>query len=359
MSNIEEIRTLGWNDYISKDLNIDSYNALGRVITVDRELFTISTGKESFKAKISGKIIYKSTDSSDYPCVGDWVIYKKELEDDLGIIQSVIDRKSIIRRKIAGKTSDYQLIAANVDYAIIIQSCHYDFNINRLERYLVMVSDGGVTPIILLTKTDLVTPEELKQIKDQIQNAGINNAVMTISNVTGEGIASFKDSLIPMKTYCFIGSSGVGKSTLINNLTGKVSQITQSVSSTGEGRHTTVRRELIKLSNGAILIDNPGMREFGILGAEDGLEESYSDIEEIAVHCKFNNCTHTREPGCAILNALQTGEIDKSHFSNYLKLRAESEFNNMSYFEKRQKDKSFGKYVKGIKKGIKRRKGEW
>lgn len=359
MNNIENQKALGWSDQLNKTINITTSNPIGRIIAVDRELFTISIGEESFKAKLSGSFIYKSDNSLNYPCVGDWVFFNKKDMDDFAMIKSIIDRKTVFKRKVAGKKSDIQMIASNIDYVVIVQSCHYDFNIKRLERYLVMVTGGGAKPRILLTKTDLVTSDDLEAIINDIKSSGISAPIETISNVTGEGVEQFKSSLLPTKTYCFVGSSGVGKSTLINGLIGKQDQCTQSVSNTGEGRHTTVRRELIMLSNGAIVIDNPGIRELAILNADDGMDLNYFDIEEISSQCKFKNCTHNSEPGCAVLEALETGDISDSHFNNYLKLKAEAEFNDMSYLEKRQKDKNFGKYIKKVKKGIKRTKGRY
>ena len=173
---------------------------------------------------------------------------------------------------------------------------------------------------------------------------------MTLSNVTQEGVDELKNILLPGKTYCFVGSSGVGKSTLINGLIGRDTLKTKSVSGTGEGRHTTTRRELKTLENGAMVIDNPGMREFGIIGSEDGIDASFSDIIALASQCRFQNCTHTNEPNCAIQKALETGEIDPKHYENFIKLKKESAFNLMSYSEKRKKDKDFGKFLKNYKK---------
>ena len=173
---------------------------------------------------------------------------------------------------------------------------------------------------------------------------------MTLSNVTQDGVDELKSVLLPGKTYCFVGSSGVGKSTLINGLMGQDALETKSVSGTGEGRHTTTRRELITLEDGAMVIDNPGMREFGIIGSEDGIDASFSDIIALTLQCRFQNCTHTNEPNCAIQKALKKGEIDPEHYENFTKLKKESEFNQMSYTEKRKKDKDFGKFIKNYNK---------
>jgi ribosome biogenesis GTPase len=257
-----------------------------------------------------------------------------------------------LRRKAAGESVEYQMIAANVDFVIIVQSCHYDFNLKRLQRYLVMVRDGGATPYVLLTKIDLVEDEVLAAQLAQIKSAGVTAPVLTLSNVTREGIDELKGVLSPGKTYCFIGSSGVGKSTIINGLVGRDVLETKVVSGTGEGRHTTVRRELIVLENGAMVIDNPGMREFGVLGAEGGIDASYSDIVALSSQCHFRDCTHTNEPGCAVLKALETGAIDAEHYENFIKLRSESEYNQMSSAEKRKKDRAFGKFIKSAKKDL-------
>jgi ribosome biogenesis GTPase len=176
--------------------------------------------------------------------------------------------------------------------------------------------------------------------------------VLTLSNVTREGIDELKGVLSPGRTYCFVGSSGVGKSTLINGLVGRDVLETKGVSQTGEGRHTTVRRELIVLENDAMVIDNPGMREFGVLGAEGGMAASYADINALASRCRFRDCTHTNEPGCAVRKALEVGEIDAEHYQNFIKLRDESEYHQLSSAEKRKKDREFGKFIKSAKKDL-------
>jgi ribosome biogenesis GTPase len=242
------------------------------------------------------------------------------------------------------------MIAANMDVAIIVQSCHFDFNLKRLERYLVMVREGGAAPCVLLTKTDLVAPEVLASQLAEISAAGITAPVLTLSNVTREGIDDLQRTLLPAKTYCFVGSSGVGKSTIINQLLGRERLQTKGVSDSGEGRHTTVRRELIILEGGALVIDNPGMRGFGILGAESGIGSNFSDIIGLAAGCRYRNCSHTGEPGCAVLEAVNSGALSQEHYDNFLKLREESEFYQMSNVEKRRKDRDFGRYIKSAKK---------
>lgn len=351
-SNLE---ALGWDDWFEEQakVNCDPTSSVGRVAAVDRDQLLIINETGVFRAKLSGKYMYESASSSELPCVGDWVCVERSTADQFGRVRGVLGRKTSLRRKAPGGSVDYQMIAANVDVVFIVQSCHYDFNPKRLERYLVMVLDGGATPYILLTKTDLIEPEALASQSAQLRSAGIDAPVLTLSNITRDGIDELHRVLSPRKTYCFVGSSGVGKSTIINGLVGRAMLETKGVSGTGEGRHTTVRRELIVLEDGSMVIDTPGMREFGVLGADGGIEASFSDIAALSPQCHFRDCTHTNEPGCAVLKALESGTIDAEHYDNFIKLRSESEYYQASYAEKRQKDKAFGRYIKSAKKDLK------
>ncbi|OGU13589.1 MAG: ribosome small subunit-dependent GTPase A [Geobacteraceae bacterium GWC2_53_11] len=355
----EKLQQFGWDEWFDAKAHEKGLaeRHLARVVAVDRDQLLVIDESGEFRAKLAGRFLYTIDQPGDFPCVGDWVSVQYDSSDMFGMIHDVMPRKSFLRRKAAGDVIDYQMIAANVDVALIVQSCHFDFNVNRLERYLVMVRNGHVQPVILLTKTDLVTPETLQQLLDEIRSAGIHTEVIVLSNITGEGVDTVHELLQPGKTYCLLGSSGVGKSTLINQLSGCHILETSVVSGTGEGRHTTVRRELIRLDNGAMLIDNPGVREFGLLGAEEGIGGSFADIYELATKCRYSDCSHSNEPGCAVLSALEEGRLQQGHYQNFIKLRSESEFHDLSYLEKRKKDKAFGRYISSVKKdmGIKRR----
>ena len=345
---------LGWNEWFAEKTDCTAPCSVARVAAVDREQLLLVDQTGHFRAKLSGGFRHRFFLASEQPCVGDWVCCEKETGGDIAIIHSCLERKTSLRRKMAGDKVEYQMIAANVDCVVIVQSCHFDFNLKRLERYLVMIADGGAEPCILLTKTDLVEASVLASQIQEIRHAGIAVPVLTLSNVTREGVDALRQILEAGKTYCFVGSSGVGKSTLINQLTEGEKQETGAVSGTGEGRHTTVRRELIRLAGGALVIDNPGMRELGILGAEEGIGSSYADITDRAASCRFRNCTHAGEPGCAVLAAVRSGEINREHFDNYLKIGQESDFYQLSYADKRKKDRDFGKFIKSVKKGLKK-----
>ena len=354
MQNESTLRTLGWDGWFESRLAVDCEpgQAIARVTAVDRDRYLLMDEHGNYPARLSGRFRFETEAQEQRPCVGDWVCLEKASGDEFGLIRHVLERKTRLFRKSAGDSSGLQMIAANIDVVFVVQACHYDFNLKRLERYLVMVAEGGALPYILLTKTDLVSPLELDTQMAQIRAAGIDVPVLPVSNMTREGLDELYHLLSPARTYCFVGSSGVGKSTMINDLLGRQVLETKDISDTGEGRHTTVRRELLLLENGAMVIDNPGMREFGILDSGQGLESGFLNINTLASACRFKNCTHTNEPGCAVLAALEDGTLSREHYDNFIKLREESEFNQLSYSERRKKDKAFGRFIKSAKKDL-------
>jgi ribosome biogenesis GTPase len=327
---------------------------IARVTAVDRNSFRVMNELRELPAELAGKFSFHVESSVELPCVGDWVTVQYHNDGASAVIHGVFPRRTFLRRKRAGVEVDYQMIAANIDVAFIVQSCHFDFNLPRMTRYLVMAADGHVEPIVILAKTDLVAHDELQQTLAAIRHAGITTRVIALSNITGSGFDEFQQVLIPGRTYCLLGSSGVGKTTLINHLIGRAALDTKAVSGTGEGTHTTARRQLILLDKGMMFIDTPGLRELGLLGARDGVRKGFGDISELSMACRYADCSHTRESGCAVLDAIASGELSQERYSSYLKLKKESDYHEMSYVDKRRKDRAFGRFLKTVKKDMKR-----
>jgi len=346
-----ELSDFGFDEWFAAraaELGLDGCG-VARVCAVDRGCYLIRDEAREVPAELSGKLAYQVDRPVDLPCVGDWVTVHYHSQDTAAIIDRVFPRKTFLRRKTPGKNVDVQMIAANIDTAFIVQSCHFDFNPGRLDRYLIMAADGQVEPVVLLTKTDLVTPEELEQ-KLALLRAVTPARVLALSNITGSGLEELQQTLAAGKTYCLLGSSGVGKTTLINRLLGQDAFATKAVSSTGEGTHATSRRQLIVLSQGAMLIDTPGMRELGLAGAGAGVDTGFEDIAELAAQCRYADCSHEHEPGCAVRAAVETGQLPEDRYTSYLKLKKESEYYEMSSLDKRRKDKAFGRFIKSVKK---------
>jgi ribosome biogenesis GTPase len=327
---------------------------VARVTAVDRDAFLVRNQDGETYAELAGKFRFAVEAVGDLPCVGDWVCVQRHASGGPAIIHSVLPRKSFLRRKCPGKTVDFQMIAANIDVAFIVQACGYDFNLDRLDRYLVMANDGAIETRVLLTKMDLLSPGELDHTIEQIRCRYAFANLVALSNTTGDGLDELRALLVSGRTYCLLGSSGVGKTTLINRLMGHDALDTKAVSGTGEGVHTTSRRQLLVLDGGAMLIDTPGMRELGLLGAGSGLDETFSDIHDLSAICRFADCTHTEEPGCSVLLAVENGTLSEDRYQSYLKLRKETKFHDLTYVEKRKKDKSFGRFIKTAKKSMRK-----
>jgi len=323
---------------------------LGRVMAEHKERYLVGTAHGEVDAEITGNMRFTASGREDFPAVGDWVTLLS-YDPEFAIINEILPRFSIIKRQAVGQYGEIQIIGTNIDCALIMQSVNRDFNLNRLERYLTICYSSKVTPIIVLTKTDLISNKELLQLEKTIKQRIENVKIFAISNETKNGYEDLQQNMESGKTYCMLGSSGVGKSTLLNNFLGKTRMKTDHISeSTNKGRHVSSHRELTVLQNGSILIDNPGMREVGIADSENGLETTYDKIVEFAKDCQFVDCSHTNEKGCAVIEAVKQGEIDESYYQNYLKLEKEKAHFESTLHEKRKKDKDFGKMVKNFKK---------
>jgi ribosome biogenesis GTPase len=357
---MNDIKKLGFNKWFQDkiDLSKTSEFNIARVISINKNSCVVSNGKKDIYAEPTGKFLFNSDNSLDLPAVGDWVYTQLFDDDSLAIIHDILPRKSLLRRKASGKKVEYQLIAANIDAAIIMQSLDSNFNLRRLERYLVMINEGRITPLIFLSKSDLISEDEIEKKKNEISKILPGVIIASFSNNRLSDIENIKTFFKPFKTYCLLGSSGVGKTTLLNNLIQKELFKTQPIrEKDGRGKHTTTRRELIVLENGSIIIDNPGMRELGVISNESGLGDTFNEIDELSAQCRYKNCTHTVEAGCAVLGAVERGEISRERYNNFIKIYKESLYNELSYIDKREKDKKFGKYVRSVMKEIKNKKG--
>jgi ribosome biogenesis GTPase len=357
---MNDIKKLGFNKWSQDKIDLsktDSFKIV-RVISVSKNSFVVSNGAKDVYAELTGKFLFNSESSLELPAVGDFVYAQLFDDDTLAIIHDILPRKSLLKRKTPGKKIEHQLIAANIDTAIIMQSLDSNFNLRRLERYLVMINEGKITPAVFLSKSDLISKEETEKKKNAILEILPDISVTAFSNESLDDIENIKNFFSPYKTYCLLGSSGVGKTTLLNNLIHKELFKTQPIrEKDGKGKHTTTKRELIILENGAIIIDNPGMRELGVISDESGLGSTFNEIDELADKCKYKDCTHTVETGCAVLEAVEKEEISEERYNNFIKIYKESLYNEMSYLDKREKDKKFGKYVRSVIKDIKKIKG--
>lgn len=342
----ERLLELGLSDEILNEFkNYCDSGYLGRVIAEYRGLYKVATELDDILAKVSGRFINATEATSSYPAVGDWVIVDRTLKHTgEGIISNVMPRKSSVSRKVAGQRTDEQIIASNIDYLFICMSINNDFNLRRLERYITIGWNSGAIPVIVLTKIDLCN--DLDNIKNQIENIAMGIDLLYVSSFDGQGMEDINKYLVKGKTIAFIGSSGVGKSTLINYLFGEEKMLVSSIrEDDNKGRHTTTHRELIVIKDKGIVIDTPGMREIQLLEDIEGINDSFSEIIDLAKECKFTDCKHLNEPGCAVKKAIDEGSILNERLGSYNKLIKEAK-----YIERKNDIKAQQEYKKGILK---------
>ena len=345
---LEELGYTAELENFRKEKILESFG-VGRVILEHKERFIVKTIIAELEAELLGNLRFTANCKKDLPAVGDWVAIS-EYDEGKALIHSVFPRHSILQRKAVGKQGETQIIATNIDVGLIVQSVNRDFNVNRIERYLTICNATKIEPIIVLSKIDLIEKHELEQLLAQLNKRIKGVLIVALSNQSKIGLDKIKSKLSKGKTYCLLGSSGVGKSTIINNLVGKQLMNTgEIIKSIDRGKHITTHRELI-ISEYGILIDNPGMREVGIINSDEGLAITFDTVVELSRNCKFNDCTHTNEKGCAILKAVDSGEIDAASYDNFQKMEREKDFFDSSIAERKKKDKNFGKMIKNVKK---------
>ncbi len=346
----------GWNDFHAEEYNHHPKDRLlpGRVISVKGFKYFLMTEKGELEAEVSGKLLYGNA-TEDIPKVGDWVLYDDF--DSIGYITDVLKRTNALGRREAGTEGTTQVLACNIDAALIVQGLDRDFNLMRLDRYIVQIIACGIRPIIILNKADLAGDPEAF-VRD-VTGLKRGYPIHLCSTVTGDGIDMIRSSVLEKgKTYVIVGSSGAGKSSLVNALMSESVQRTGAVSGFNQkGKHTTSTRDLFLLDSGSLVIDTPGMREFGMTSATDHKTDLFPAISEFSSQCRFNDCTHMGEAGCAVIAAVKSGELPEMIYDSYVKLVKEQRRFEMSASDKKREGRRAGKMVREAMDYKKRFKG--
>jgi ribosome biogenesis GTPase len=332
---LKTIKQYGWNDNWETKWNEQIFSdkrekmIAGRVILEHKHMYRVVTDQGEWLATLSGNFKHNANQRRDFPAVGDWIGIEQMPGEEKGIIHSILPRSSLFSRKVAGDTTVEQIVAVNVDYVLLVMSLNLDFNLRRLERYMIAAWDSGANPVIVLTKKDVCSDPE--SYVEQAESVAFGVPIYTVSSVTGEGISELQDLLKDGKTSALLGSSGVGKSSLTNALCGEDVMSVQNIrEGDDKGRHTTTHRELFLMPGGGLLIDTPGMREFQLWDNSESLDTGFKDVEQIAESCRFNDCQHNGQPGCAIEDALNNGALSHERYASYEKLKKE-----LAYMERK------------------------
>jgi ribosome biogenesis GTPase len=339
-----KLKALGWGPYFIQQLSLEEYehSRPGRILQQHKSQLQVATE--------DGLTELPMLPSMPPMVVGDWLL----LDEDRGYLR-LLDRFSLFSRKAAGTKVQTQLIAANVNTAFVVTSINQDFNLSRIERYLTLVHEAGVEPVIVLTKADL--SEDVEESVESVHSLDPMLMVEAVNALAKDSVAKLAPWCGEGKTVLFLGSSGVGKSTLVNTLMGNAVQATSGIrEDDSKGRHTTTGRSLHALPSGGLLLDTPGMRELQLADVVDGLERTFADISALAQSCRFADCGHVSEPGCAILAALESGDLDKRRLDNYRKIMREQAMNSATLAEKRSRDKALGKFYRSVQSESRRRK---
>ena len=320
---MSDLTALGWDDTLAEQFEPHAAAGLvaGRVAVQHRGAYDVFTELGELRCDVAGRLYDESTSPADLPAVGDWVAVAPRSDEQAGTIHAVLPRRTKFSRKTAWQAAEEQVLAANIDVVFIVSSLNEDLNLRRLERYLILARESGAQPVVLLTKSDLAA--DVADAPAAVDSIAADVPVVVLSSVSGEGLDAVRSWLRPGVTAALLGSSGVGKSTLVNTLAGEELLTTQEIRDDGQGRHTTTRRELVRLPGGALVIDTPGMRELQLWVADEGLEETFEDVTSLFDQCRFSDCSHDSEPGCAVKAALQDGTLTPERWESYLKLQAE------------------------------------
>jgi len=330
------LKKFGWNEFFEEGFiqyKGQGYK-VGRIALEHKKMYRILTEYGELLGEVSGKFRFQAAERGDYPAVGDWVVISARPEEQKATIHAVLPRKSKFSRKVAGQTTEEQIVASNVDTIFLVNALNADFNVRRIERYILSAWESGANPVIVLSKADLC--EDIEEKIAEVETVAFGIPILPISAEKNIGLDQLAPYVYEGQTVALLGSSGVGKSTLTNTLIGHQKQQVKEIREGDDrGRHTTTHRELIVLDQGGILIDTPGMRELQLWEADEGLSQSFSDIESLAEQCKFRDCRHKKEPGCAVQQAISDGTLDMDRYNSYVKLQKE-----LAYIERKENQRA-------------------
>jgi ribosome biogenesis GTPase len=320
---VQDLTALGWDETRAEQFEPHAAAGLtpGRVAVQHRGAYDVLTEHGELRCDVAGRLYDESASPADLPAVGDWVAVAARPGEASGTVQAVLPRRTKFSRKTAWQAAEEQVLAANVDVVLIVTSLNEDLNLRRLERYLTLAWESGARPVFVLTKADLA--EDVEAAVQAVEAIAFGVPVVAISSVTGAGLDALRSHLGAGVTAALLGSSGVGKSTLVNTFAGEELLATREIRDDGRGRHTTTRRELIQLPDGSLVIDTPGMREIQLWVADEGLEEAFEDVTELFARCRFSDCSHDSEPGCAVKEAIAERTLSTERWESYLKLQRE------------------------------------